>query len=246
MKKTKPRDADLPKNIADAIRQAWPDGVVDMTQNSDAGPLRDVYPRLKASLSRIRGARVLYERGTQSVPNPEKSSEAGQVSPDWDEGWRSYRLFFVSPANRRFEFDTETIEPDEDGVERRLAGQGWVGCVVGISVVAPFAAVSLDQFEVFESGSRFEPDVEPHMFSMDGGKLDLESHFREMVDDEGLSILGNLRARIVRILKDSKIAVIPEEDLDRPVPWLRAGEEALAGQAGQPITVRQAFFFQGL
>ncbi len=246
MKKSKPKDADLPKNIADAIRQAWPDGGVDISGTSDIGTLEDVYPKLKTSLSRIRGARVLYERDLRLVPDSEETSDEGHDPPDWDDGSRSYGLFFVSPSDRRFEFDTETIEPDDDGVERRLPGQGWVGLVVGISVVAPLAAVSLDQYEVFENGSRFEPDVEPHMFGMDGGKLDLEAHFREMVDDEGLSILSRLRARIVRILKDSKIAVIPEEDLDLPVPWLREGEEALVGRTGRPISVRQAFFFQGL
>ena len=36
-----------------------------------------------------------------------------------------------------------------------------------------------------------------------------------------------------------------EEDLDKPVPWLRAGDEVFPGDAGEPITVRQAFFFQG-
>ena len=207
--------------------------IIRPPHNSDDAPLWDTYPRLKASLSRIPKTRVLYEREPQLVPNSE-------------EGSRSYCLFFVSPADERFEFVTDTIEPDEDGIERRFPGRGWVGCVVAVSVVAPFAAVSLDQLEAFENGSRFEPDVEPHIFGLDGEKVDLESHFGEMVDEEGLSILRNLRAAIVRVLKESEIAVIPEADLDRPVPWLRAGEEALVGQAGEPLTVRQAFFFRGL
>ena len=74
--------------------------------------------------------------------------------------------------------------------------------------------------------------------------MDVEEHYREMVDDEGLMLLRQLRSQIVRILNDFSIAVIPEEDLDRPVPWLRAGDEVFLGDA-EPITVRQAFFFQG-
>jgi hypothetical protein len=228
-----PTDTDPPQYIVDAIRKAWPDGVVDLPNNSGDAPLRGIYPRLKASLSRIAGTRILYERESQLVPNS-------------DEGSRSYCLFFVSPTDERFEFETETIEPDEAGIERRFPGQGWIGCLVAISVVAPFAAVSLDEMEVYENGSRLEPDVEPHIFTLDMGKMDLESHFGEMVDEEGLSILRKLRAAIARVLAESEIAVIPEADLDSPVPWLRAGERSLVGQAGEPITVRQAFFFRGL
>ncbi|MBK5290993.1 MAG: hypothetical protein JJE04_04760 [Acidobacteriia bacterium] len=143
-------------------------------------------------------------------------------------------------------FETETLEPDEDGIERRIPGQGWFGCMAGVSVVAAFAVVSLDQMEVFESGSRYEPDVEPHIFNLVGEKLDMESHFQEMIEEEGMSILRTLRAEIVRVLRESEITVISEVDLDRPVPWLRAGEEVFAGQAGEPITVRQAFFFRHL
>lgn len=246
MTRRKPADSVLPQQIVDAIRKAWPDGIVDVPDTEDA-PLSETYPTLKASLSHIPGARVLYEREPQSVPDWDQDSDEEEESPDLDEGSRSYWLFFLSPADKRFEFGTETIEPDEeDGVERRFPGQGWIGCIVAISVVAPFAAVSLDELEVFDNGSRYEPDVEPHMFNVDGGKLDLENHFGEMVEEEGLLILKKLRSKIVRVLEKSGIAVIPEADLDRPVPWLRGGEEVLVGQAGEPITVRRAFFFRCL
>ena len=116
---------------------------------------------------------------------------------------------------------------------------------VGISLIAPFAVVTLDEMEVFENGSRSEPGVEPHIFGLDGRKLDVEEHYREMVEDEGLAVLRKLRTEVVRVLNDFAIAVIAEGDLDKPVPWLRAGEEVFLGDAGAPITVRQAFFFRG-
>ena len=73
----------------------------------------------------------------------------------------------------------------------------------------------------------------------------MEEHFKEMVDENGIAILRKLRADIVSILDNHGIAVIPEEDLGKPVAWLRAGGDAFLGSAGEPITVRDAFFFHG-
>ena len=108
-----------------------------------------------------------------------------------------------------------------------------------------FAVVTLDQMEVFENGSRSEPGVEPHIFDLDGRKLNVEKHYREMVGDEGITVLRKLRSEVVRLLNHFEIAVIPQEDLDKPVPWLRAGHDVFLGDAGEPITVRRAFFFHG-
>jgi hypothetical protein len=70
----------------------------------------------------------------------------------------------------------------------------------------------------------------------------LDEDYREMVDEEGVAILRTLRTKIVSVLDDFEISVIPEEDLDRPVPSLRAGGDAFVGN---PVTVREAFFFRG-
>ncbi len=158
-------DPGLPQHIVDAIRRAWPTGVVE-SGDSDDDVLGNRYPELKASVSRIPGARILHEREPRPVPNSEEGSDKEADLPDWHEGSRSYHLFFVSHTDERFEFQTDTLEPDEDGIERRIAGQGWIGCVVGISVIAPFAAVRFDQMERFENGSRLEVDIEPHIFNL--------------------------------------------------------------------------------
>jgi hypothetical protein len=148
-------------------------------------------------------------------------------------------------VDTRFHFETDILEPDENGVEQRFQGEGRIGCVVGISLIDPFAVVNLDEMEVFENGSRSEPDIVPHIFDLDGRKLDAEAHLREMVDDEGLAILRKLHNDVVAILSDYNIAVISEEDLDKPVPWLRPGQDVSLGGTGEPITVREAFFFHG-
>ena len=106
--------------------------------------------------------------------------------------------------------------------------------------------VTLDEMEVFENGSQSEPDVEPHLFGLDGRKLDPEDHYRELVDEAGFTVLRILRAEIVRVLGEFALVVIPEGDLERPVPWLRASEEVVVGLAAEPLTVRDAFFFRGV
>jgi hypothetical protein len=241
MTKRKPPNSNLPEHLLDAIRKAWPDGVVDMPIDIENAQFWNVYRKLKAKLARIPGVEVTYEREPQGE-NPSGQSDWEEGLSVWDEESRSYHLFFLSPLDDRFQFETDTLEPDEDGVEQRFRGDGRIGCVVGISLVAPFAVVALEQMEVFENGSRSGPGIEPHVFDLDGGKLDMEEYCRDMVGHKGLEILRKLRAEIVAVLNDHKIAVIPDKDLDQPVPWLRAGQGVFLGQ---PITVQNAFFFHG-
>ena len=113
--------------------------------------------------------------------------------------------------------------------------------MVAVSLVAPFAAVTLGQMEVFENGSRSELDVEAHIFGSDGRKVDPSKHYRELVDEAGFTALRTLRADIVRVLEAFRVVVIPEGDLDRPVRWLRASADVVTGER---ISVRDAFFFR--
>jgi hypothetical protein len=246
MRKTRRLPPDLPKHLAEAIRQAWPDGVIDMPVESGEAPLWEVSPRLKAALSHIRGAAVVYEREPEGGPRRGETSNPDEDSPGWHEESRSYYLFFVSSLDERLTLATDTIEPDEGGVEQRVQGEGRIGCAVAISLVAPFAVVTLDQMEVFENGSRSEPDVRAHLFSLDGQKLDPEDHYRELLDETGFAVLRKLRAAIIRVLGRCGVTVIPQEDLDRPVRGLRASEDVLVGVPGEPLTVRDGFFFRGV
>ena len=246
MTKKRSSKTELPEHITAAIREAWPDSVLDMPANMDEAPFWDVYAELKASLSRIPEIAAVYEREPHGGPRWSEASDPQQDPPDWNDESRSYHLFFLPLQDDRFRYETDILEPDDAGVEQRFQGEGTIGCAVGISLVAPFAIVTLDQMEAFENGSRSEPDIEPHIFDLDGQKVDLEEHYREMVDEEGLTVLRKLRTEIVRVLNDFQIAVLADEDLDKPVPWLRPGKEVFLGDAGEPITVRDAFFCHGL
>lgn len=53
-----------------------------------------------------------------------------------------------------------------------------------------------------------------------------------------------LRSKISAILEKRGITVLPAEEWRKPVPWLRGGEETLAGLGGKPIRVLDAFFFE--
>lgn len=243
MKKARQRQTDLPKHIADTIRDAWPDGMIDVSIDWDDAPFWAVCPKLKAALSHIPRSAIFYEREPEGGPRWGETSNPDEDPPDWHDESRSYWLFFVSSTDERLTFATDTVEPDEEGVERRFQGEGRIGYVVAVSLVAPFAAVTLDQMEVFENGSRSEPDVEPHIFGLDGRKVDPEDHYRELVDGAAFAVLRTLRAEIVRVLGEFAVAVIPEEDLAYPVRWLRASEDVIVGE---PVTVRDAFFFRGV
>lgn len=212
MKKSRRRaGTELPRHIADAIRHAWPDGVIDISVDWDDAPFWEVYPKLKARLSRIRRGAVFYEREPEGGPRWDETSNPDEDVPDWHDESRSFCLFFVSSTDERLTFATDTVEPDEEGIERRVQGDGRIGYVVAVSLVAPFAVVMLDQLEVFENGSRSEPDVESHIFGLDGRKVDAEDHYRELVDEAGLTVLRTLRADIVRVLKRLPLSSFPKK-----------------------------------
>jgi len=146
---------ELPVDIAHAIRQAWPGGIINMP-NTDEAPFRDTYPKLKARLSRIPGSTMVYECEPDGGPQWNEGSDPEDDSAEWREGPRSYYRIFLSPDDEPFRFETDTMEPDDEGIERRVPGYGRIGCVVGISLIAPFAIVTLGEMEEFESGSRSE------------------------------------------------------------------------------------------
>ena len=180
--------AKVPKYIVEAIERAWPDGVIEMIDLSEA-PFWDTYPALKAGLSRISGSDLVYEREPEGGPRWDEGSDPNEDPPDWGESTRSY------------------------------------------------------QYETFENGSRSEPGIELLVFDLEGKRLDAERHYLEMFDEEPMRILAEQRDRITRIVKQQRLSVLPGKHLDTPLLWLRAAEDVLQGSTGEPLTVRDAFFF---
>ena len=158
----------------------------------------------------------------------------------------SYHLFFICPDDKLFRYTDETEEPDEEDPEEEetIAGEGFIGCVVGVSLLARFAVVGLNCYHEYESGSHTCPDLEICAWSEDGNRLTADQYCRSQVGEEGMRLLYNLRNRIVQVLKSHRITVLSEQDQQRAVPWLRPGVEVLKEEG--PVTVNDAFFFQSL
>ncbi|MGO9271361.1 MAG: hypothetical protein ACLQOO_14065 [Terriglobia bacterium] len=192
------------------------------------------------------------------------SRTADEDPPDWDEHSRSYHVFFLSPNGARFkyetehevlgedEFDDEEAENEEFGEEtepgqaRIVKGHGRIGLAVAVSVVAPFALITLDRLVNFEDGSETEPDLGPSVFTEEGEAMDPTAYILELAGKDAPPVLRDLSARIAGILERHQISVLAPEDARKLVPWLQGGEEVFAGVGGQPITVREAFFFEGM
>jgi hypothetical protein len=65
------------------------------------------------------------------------------------------------------------------------------------------------------------------------------AHTSARAAETGFAMLSTLRFEIIRVLRGFAVSVVGQEDLDRPVRWLRASKDVVVGN---PITVRDAFF----
>lgn len=240
--------ADIPKQILNAIQSVWPDGIVqidcDLIEDSY---VHELHAKLHRSLSSIKGASLRYERGANEQPLREDHRDSRwSDNPPIDDNTYSYHLFFICPDDKLFRYEAETEEPDEEDpdVEEVVAGQGFIGCVVGVSLLARLAVVGLNCFHEYESGSHTCPALDICAWSEDGERLIAEEYFRSQVGEQGMRLLYNLRDRIVQVLTSHRIAVLTEQDRQRTVPWLRVEEEVLKEEG--PVTVKDAFFFESL
>jgi hypothetical protein len=249
----------LRDDVREAIERAWPDGVVEMAIDSEESWFTVVYPKLASALRRIRGAQLVQEQEPHPEPawfHDSDDEDEEDFPPDDLEPSRSYHLFFVCPEGEAFSYATEIetfAEPDwdrdEDGSESArevVAGTGRTGWSVGVSLLAPFAVITLSDMSTFKDGSSSEPSLEPQAFTETGQRIDPEAEFRKSKGEQAFQVLMKLRDRICGILDKYGVVVLPEAEWLKPVAWLRADEAVFAGTAGEPIRVLDAFFFEGL
>ena len=240
------RETGIREDVRQVIEKAFPEGIIDMSAVENGGHLREIYPQLHAELSKIADTALLRERSPEKELHWEEGSDPDKDPPDWTEPASSYHLFFIGLTGEEFRYQCDSEEPDENDVFHPVEGTGIVGCAVGVSLLAPFAVVKLGALEEFESGSESCPDVEPSIFNLDGTPADLDEVYREMFLDEGVQALHRLRGKIESILESLGIAPLPDDELSKPVPWLRGGDDLVRGTllADEPITVRDALFFR--
>ncbi|MBI3657230.1 MAG: hypothetical protein HY232_12505 [Acidobacteria bacterium] len=238
--------SDIRPDLVKAIKRVWPEDVIIVPIDYEESYFWDIYPGLEKALRQITGADLAYERKAHGELKWQDGADPTEDAPDWSEEDRSYHLFFISPKDPSFKFESDTLEPDENDVEQRVAGEGRVGCSVGISILAPYAIIKFDMMETYDSGGYANPDIEPHIFSLEGGEIDLDVHCRDFVGEEGLQVLYNLRQTISTILTLHGLTIIPDEELVKPAPWLQPDEELATLNAMNPLTVRHALFFHEL
>ena len=247
MAKKKAHQTNIRADIVRAIDEAFPDAVVGMPSPLEETYLWGVYLRLVGSLSQFKGAELLYERGPEGSRERHEGSEPDEDGTDGGEPPSSYWLFFLGLTAEEFTFGCEGPLPDEHGIERDAEGTGWIGCCVGVSLHAPLAAIVLRCLEEYDDGTLFAPELEPQIFDLDFQPADMDEHIREMFDDEGVEAIHGLRDSIRGVLESFGIAVLPDEELAKPVPWLQPGEGISFGREARDdaITVKDAFFHWG-
>ena len=155
------------------------------------------------------------------------SSDPEEDPPDEHKRAHSYHLFFVSPEDAAFRFETEAegiAEPEfmteefdeagwgEDPVMCPIAGSGRTGWVVAVSLVAPFGVIELSDVISYEDGSTTEAVIESHAETEGGKQIDAEEHFRKARDAHAYQTLVKLRAKISAKLEKRGITVLPAEE----------------------------------
>jgi hypothetical protein len=226
-----------------------------MAFDSDESYFWDVHPKLAAAIQRIKGAKLVHEREPEDGPVWFDHADSEEDPPDDQERSRSYHLFFVCPEGKAFTYKTERESLGEPGEEdegenewpmETVTGTGRTGWSVAVSLLAPFAVITLSDMETFEDSSTSDPSIESHGFTEMGQRIDPEVEFRKLKGEQALNILLKLRGRICDILSRYGIGVLPEEEWRKPVPWLRADDGVFVGIVGEPIRVLDALFFEEL
>ena len=223
----------IPQDIAANLVQCWPDGVVSEFDASESY-FHDVYNDVRAGLDGINWASLLWETD-------------GQPEPD-DAPFQAHYIFFLAPNGAEFLSETSSTavvegDPGQGDIETVVRGHAWVGCAVGISVVAPYAVLNLCSHSQFEDGSQVPPEVETFIVDdQTNERIDTNQYFLDSMGEDAYRVLDELRGAIADVLARNGIQVLDDSVLDLPVPGL-APDEAVSLE--EPLRVRDAFFFYG-
>ena len=93
----------LPKDVAVAINECWPDGVVEPFA-TDESYFPATHPRLEQDLRNIRGGTLLWQTEEEAAAGWDNEKD----EPPSSDGWQSYHVFFLSPDGEEFHFEDET------------------------------------------------------------------------------------------------------------------------------------------
>lgn len=231
----------LRKGIQEAIERLWPSRVVELSVDFEDSWFVKPRPKLTRALRSLKGSQLLFEREAEGDPVWWPESDPDQAPPDESAPDRSYHLYFIVPDGAAFEFITES-EDYVDGSIETVHGTGQTGWCVAVSLLAPFAVITLGERIEYDNGDTVEPALESPLETIDGTALDPVEHFRGMVAEEAFSRLMAVRRRIAAAI-EKYISVLPEEEWKKRVPGLRTGDGV---SAQEPLRVLDALFFEEL
>jgi hypothetical protein len=229
----------LRKDVEEAIGRLWPDGMVTMNVDYEDSWFLAVQPKLARAWNRLKGAQLIFEREAEGGPIWRPASDPDQEPPGERAANRSYHLYFVVPDGVRFEFTTE-MEDNIDGRIEKVHGNGQTGWCVAVSLLAPFAVITLGERIAYENGDVMEPTLESYLETIEGDPIDPEQHFREMVAEEAFSHLTAVRRKIVGTLEKLGVTVLPQEEWKKRVSKSRVGD----GPSREPVRVLDALFYE--
>jgi hypothetical protein len=247
--------------IAKLIKKAWPDGIVEMPME-DESYFWDIYDTLKARISKVSGTWMFEERSAS--PEAGSIDNEGENGPDeaWLEGSRSYHLIVIQPQTtvRLPIVDDTDTEDDEDfqaddgkddvGAASEFGADEFdepevigvsLGFLLAISLVAPVAIVMAYALEETENGIDASPPLSlPCVFDSSGKLVDPDHWSHLSAEDRKRT--DAIRAKLVRAAEETGLTVLSFKERQKTVHGLQAGSDTFLSQ---PITVQDAFFFEG-
>jgi len=235
------------RDVVQLDRTLFPEGIVELPGNFDEVDIEAASADLRKQLTDIEGADLLYEQDPRGGPVWDDDVDPEEDPPTDFEHTRSYQLLFLALRDEPFRYATEDIVEDESGVQTTVQGTGRIGCVVAVSLLAPVAIVKFGDMEQLDDGSQILPQIDDHIFDLDERPIDPEKHFRRMMGKEAVQALQRLAKTITARLAARGVRTLAASELQKPLGWLRAGEETLIGAGpNSVITVLSALFFEQL
>jgi hypothetical protein len=197
-------------------------------------------PKLARAFKGLKGAHLLFEREAEGDPVWWPESDPDPEPPDECQASRSYHVYFVVPDGDAFEFTIATEDYIAGSIET-LHGDGQTGWCVAVSLLAPFAVITLGERIEYDNGDSREPAIESTLETVEGVPIDPERHFCEMVAEEAFSHLTAVRRKITEALENYGVAVLPPQEWKKRAPALRLGDGV---PAQEPLRVLDALFFE--
>lgn len=244
MNRRKNKPTEIPGDIKKAIEEAFPDNIVRKTVDFQASYFRNTYPILKTELSQIEDTVLSYEQDADKIFLRMNKNGVEEVEDSYALS-SSYHVFFLGLIDEQFHYSCEGEIPVEDNRMQSFIGTGMIGCLLSVSLIAPYALVKLREIEQYDDGNHTCPDINHAVLSLDGKPIEMEDHYRETFGEEAVSALHETGKSITTIVHSLGITVLPEEMQKTRVPWLQAGNAMKRmEQTGKEMTVQDAFFFQ--